>query len=80
MKSVNVTQARQQIYSLIDLVNTEHEPIQINGKRGNAVLVSEEDWGSIRETLYLMSIEGMRESIVKGMKIDPKDCDDKVDW
>ena len=68
MTSISVTQARSQLYQLVDDAAVSHEPIQITGKRSNAVLVAEEDWRSIQETLYLLSIPGMRESIRKGMQ------------
>jgi antitoxin YefM len=67
MTSLPVTQARSRLYRLLDEAADSHEPIQITGKRSNAVLVSEDDWRSIQETLYLLSIPGMRESIRKGM-------------
>ena len=57
-----------------------HAPVQITGKHGNAVLVSEEDWGLIQETLYLLSIPGMRESILKGIEEPLDECDDELDW
>ena len=68
MTSIPVTQARAQLYQLVDHTASSHEPIHITGKRSNAVLLSEEDWRSIQETLYLLSIPGMRDSIRKGMK------------
>ena len=64
MASITATEARKTLYKLIDDVAGSHEPIQITGKRGNAVLVSEADWHAVQETLYLVSIPGMRESIV----------------
>src|SRR5437773_661289 len=67
MTSLPVTQARSRLYRLLDEAADSHEPIQITGKRSNAVLVSEDDWRSIQETLYLVSIPGMRDSIRKGM-------------
>jgi antitoxin YefM len=67
MTSLPVTQARSKLYQLLDEAADSHEPIQITGKRSNAVLVSEDDWRSIQETLYLLSIPGMRDSIRKGM-------------
>jgi len=67
MTSLPVTQARSRLYQLLDEAAASHEPIQITGKRSNAVLVSEDDWRSIQETLYLLSIPGMRDSIRKGM-------------
>jgi prevent-host-death family protein len=68
MTSIPVTQARAQLYQLVDDTASSHEPIYITGKRSSAVLVAEEDWRSIQETLYLLSIPGMRDSIRKGMK------------
>jgi prevent-host-death family protein len=61
------TKARSRLYQLLDEAADSHEPIQITGKRSNAILVSEADWRSIQETLYLVSIPGMRDSIRKGM-------------
>ncbi len=67
MTSLPVTQARTKLYQLLDETADSHEPIKITGKRSNAVLVSEDDWRSIQETLYLISIPGLRDSIRKGM-------------
>jgi antitoxin YefM len=67
MKSLPVTQARAKLYQLLDEAADSHEPIQITGKRSNAFLVSEDDWRSIQETLYFVSIPGMRDSIRRGM-------------
>ena len=67
MTSIPVTKARSRLYQLLDEAADSHAPIQITGKRANAVLISEDDWRSIQETLYLSSIPGMRESIRKGM-------------
>jgi PHD/YefM family antitoxin component YafN of YafNO toxin-antitoxin module len=69
MTSMPATQARSNLYKLLDLTAESHEPIQITGKRSSAILVSEEDWRSIQETLHLVSIPGMRESIRKGMAL-----------
>lgn len=66
--SIPATHARSKLYQLLDKAAQSHEPIKITGKRANGVLISEEDWRSIQETLYLLSIPGMRESIRKGMK------------
>jgi len=70
MTSVTATEARKRLSALIVEVGQSHEPIQINGKRGNAVLLSENDWRAIQETLHLVSIPGMRESIPEGMATD----------
>lgn len=66
LKTISATSARANFFGLIDEAAEHHEPILITTKRNNAVLVSEEDWRSIQETLYLMSIPGMRESIIEG--------------
>ena len=68
MTTIPITQARSRLYQLVDDTSSSHEPIQITGKRANAVLMSEEDWRSIQETLFLVSIPGMRASIRKGLK------------
>ena len=67
MTTFTVTDARAKLYKLVDQAREESEPILITGKRGNVVLVSEEDWRAIQETLYLVSIPGMRDSIREGM-------------
>ncbi len=64
---ITASQARANLYRLIDETNESHQPIAISGKRGGAVLVSAADWRAIEETLYLLSVPGMRESIRKGM-------------
>ena len=62
MTTIRATEARANLYKLLDQAAESHEPIQITGKRSNEILISEEDWQSIQETLYLLSIPGMRES------------------
>lgn len=74
MTKLTASKAKAGFYKLFDRVAEAHKPIQINGKRHNAVLVSEEDWVSMQETLYLLSIPGMRESIRKGLKASVKKC------
>ncbi len=80
MTSLPATQARAKLYQLLDEAAASHEPIQITGKRSNAVLVTEEDWRSIQETLYLLSIPGMRDSIRKGMKEPLSKSSTKPGW
>ena len=80
MTSLPVTQARSRLYQLLDDAADSHEPIQITGKRSNAVLVSEEDWRSIQETLPLVSIPGMRDSIRKGMAEPLSKASSKPGW
>ena len=80
MATVNATEARSRLYNLIDEASQTHKPIVITGKRSNAVLLAEEDWNAINETLYLVSIPGMRESIIEGMETDLEECDKELDW
>ena len=80
MTNVTVTEARKRLYKLLDEVAQSHEPVQIAGKRNSAVLVAEDDWRAIQETLYLNSIPGMRESITKGLKTPVEECEKELDW
>jgi len=80
MTILNATEARSKLYSLIDETASTHQPIVITGKRGNAVLISEEDWNSISETLYLLSVPGMRKSIKEGMNEPVSECAQELDW
>ncbi|RLA75929.1 MAG: type II toxin-antitoxin system prevent-host-death family antitoxin [Epsilonproteobacteria bacterium] len=80
MTSLTVTEARKKLYTLLDEVALSHEPVQIAGKRNSAVLVSEEDWRAIRETLFLLGIPGMRESIEEGMNTPLEECAEGLDW
>ena len=80
MTILNASDARANLYRLIDQTNESHEPVIISGKRNRAVLLSEEDWKSIQETLYLTSIPGMRESIVNGMKEPLSESSRELDW
>jgi prevent-host-death family protein len=68
MTSVPVTTARSKLYQLVDQVATTHEPVEIIAKAGKTVLLSGDDWRSIQETLYLLSLPGMGKSIREGMK------------
>ena len=80
MNSITVTDARKTLYKLINETADSHEPILISGKNANAVLISEEDWNAVNETLHLLSIQGMRESIVEGLRTPLEDCDESVEW
>jgi len=80
MPTLSATEARAKLYRLIDQTSISHEPILITGKRGNAVLVSEDDWRSIQETIYLLNILGMRESIREGLATPLEECSDELDW
>jgi prevent-host-death family protein len=80
MKTINVTNARKELYKLIDQVQDAHEPVYITGKNNSAVLLSVEDWRAIEETMFLTSIPGMRESIIEGMNEDPNECSNEPNW
>jgi len=80
MTTITATEARKQLYTLLDSVAESHTPVQIAGKRNSAVLVSEDDWRAVQETLYLTSIPGMRNSIRKGLKTPVDKCDKELDW
>ena len=82
MSTINITNARKDLYNLVEAVNMFHEPTLIVGKRANAVLISESDWSAIQETLYLNSIPGMTRSIMEGANESLDNCvsEDMVNW
>ncbi len=77
---MTATQARSNLYRLLDEVAESHDPVLITGKKNNAVLVSEKDWEAIQETMYLLSIPGMRDSIRTGLNTPLDQCDEDLDW
>ncbi len=80
MPTLTATEARSKLYRLIDEAASTHDPIVITGKRSNAVLLSEEDWRSIQETLYLLNIPDMRESICTGLATPIEECSEDIEW
>lgn len=78
--TLTASDARANLYRLIDQAAESHEPVLIAGKRGNAILLSEEDWAAIQETLHLLSVPGMRESIIEGMSEPVDSCSTELDW
>jgi antitoxin YefM len=80
MKTITASKARATLYRLIEETTESSEPVQITGKRANAVLVSEEDWWAIQETMYLLSIPGMRESIREGLAAPAEECAKEIEW
>ena len=80
MTAINATRARSELYRLLEQVSETREPVHIKGRRGSAVLVSEDDWRSIQETLHLLAIPGMRESIIEGMSAPVEDCAEEPGW
>jgi antitoxin YefM len=80
MTTITATSARAKLFKLLDQTAESHEPVQITGKRHNAVLISEDDFRAMQETLYLLSIPGMRESIREGLKAPIKKLSKKLVW
>jgi antitoxin YefM len=80
MDTVKATEARAKLYGLIDQVEESHEPVLITGKRSNAVLIAEDDWKSVQETLYLLSLPGMRESLIQGVSTPTSKLKKSLSW
>ena len=80
MQTLTASDARASLYRLLDETSETHQPITITGKRNNAVLISAEDWSAIQETLHLLSVPGMRESIKEGFEESIDSCSKELDW
>ncbi|MBM4319965.1 MAG: type II toxin-antitoxin system Phd/YefM family antitoxin [Deltaproteobacteria bacterium] len=80
MSAISASEARRNLFRLLDAVAEEHEPVTIAGKRHNAVLVSEEDWRGIQETLYLLGVPGMRESVQEGLRTPAAEMSEEPGW
>ena len=80
MPILTVTEARTALAMLLDQVVESHKPVTIIGKRNNAVLISEDDWRALNETLYLLGVPGMRESIIDGINTPVEECDAALEW
>ena len=80
MPVIEASEAQQKLLRLLDEVAEEHEPVTIAGPRHNAVLVSEEDWRGIQETLHLLSVPGMRESIHEAMATPHTEMSEEPGW
>ncbi|QSQ10494.1 Antitoxin RelJ [Koleobacter methoxysyntrophicus] len=79
MKTMPVTKVRMNIYKIIEQTRKNSEPIQITSRKGNAILISEEDWNAIQETLYLLSIPNLKESIMDADKTPLDEWKDEED-
>ncbi len=80
MNTMNASEARQKLYRLIDETAAAHEAVVISGPRSNAVLIGEQDWNAMQETLYLLSIPRMRGSIRRGLKTPVEKCKKEPGW
>ncbi len=79
-KVMTVSQARTNIYKIMDETAETHQPIMITGKRNNVVMLSEEDWNAIEETLFLNSIPGMASSIKEAMEAPNSEFSEDIEW
>ncbi|WP_022670753.1 type II toxin-antitoxin system Phd/YefM family antitoxin [Hippea alviniae] len=80
METLTASEAKSKIQKLIDEVAESHRPITIKGKKNSVVMLSEEDWRAIEETLYLLNIPGMRESIKEGLETPLEECSKDIEW
>jgi prevent-host-death family protein len=80
MEFLSVSEARKNLYKLVDEVSIKHEPALIKGKRNNAVLIASEDWEDIQETLYVMQNKQLTKSLVKGMHTSYAECSKELVW
>jgi antitoxin YefM len=80
MKTISASEARARLYNLIDETAESHIPVTITGKRHDAILVSAADWASIQETLHILSVPGMVESIREGIDTALDECDTELRW
>jgi prevent-host-death family protein len=80
MSVITASEARANLYRLIDEAASSHQPLLISGKRNRAVLIAEEDWIAIQETLFLLAVPGMRESIREGLNTPVSECAEELDW
>lgn len=79
-KAISASQARANIFTIMDETVSSHEPILITGKRNNVVMLSQEDWNAIQETLFLMSIPNMKKSIIEGINTPISECSEELEW
>lgn len=80
MSTLTASEARAKLYRLIDEAAESHVPIKIMGKRNSAVLISEQDWSAVQETIYLLSVPGMRESIREGLDTAVEELESELNW
>ncbi len=80
MQTMNASEARDKLYRLLDDTAAEHEPVLITGPRSNAILVGEEDWNAIQETLHLLTVPGLRESVIEGLATPAGQCEAEPGW
>ncbi len=82
MTNTNITNFRKDIYELLEQTIKYNEPINISTKNGNAIVLSEEDYNNLIETLYISSVPGLKEDIIEGLNEPLEDCvaEDEVKW
>lgn len=80
IKTVPISQARANIFKLVEETNKEHHPIIITGKHNDAILLSMDDWNALQETLYLVSMPNMTKSIIEGLNTPIEECETDLKW
>lgn len=82
MLNTNATNFRKNLFALLEQTVRYNEPVNVSTKEGNAVLISEQDYNNLMETLYLSANQEVRESIIQGLNAPLSECiqEDKVDW
>lgn len=80
MTTLTINEAQAKLYELVEQLGDSHEPVFIQGEQTNAVLMAEEDWRAIQETLFLLNVPEMRESIIEGLNTPIEECSDEVEW
>lgn len=80
MNYISTKEAKDKLPFLLKEISSSHEPVIITDTKSNGVLLSEDDWEAIQETLYLLSSPKMRESIKIGLKTPISRCSKKIKW
>jgi len=80
MSIITTTEARANLFKLVEQINTSHEPVHIKGKKHSAVIISEDDYNSLQETLYINSIKGLAQSIIKARNEPLEEYSDTLNW
>jgi prevent-host-death family protein len=80
METISASEARRRLEQLLDQINTSHQPVRIRGRRGRGVLIAQDDWNALQETLFLVSVPGMHECLIEGMATPTEDLENDLGW